>query len=55
MNWIAKEKYIPKQLDTFFFMIHDFMFEKKYFKGSATNLVGELKLKFGVEIPSNKI
>ena len=36
-------------------MIHDFMLEKKYFKGSATMLVGELKMQFGVEIPSNKI
>ena len=29
--------------------------ERKYFKGSATMLVGELKMQFGVEIPSNKI
>ena len=44
-----------KPRDTFSFMIHDFMLEKKYFKGSATMLVGELKMQFGVEIPSNKI
>ena len=36
-------------------MIHDFMLEKKYFKGSATQLVHELKVHFDVEIPSNKI
>lgn len=54
-RWIAEEKTIPKPRDTFSFMIHDFMLEKKYFKGSATTLVGELKMQFGVEIPSNKI
>ncbi len=54
-HWIAEEKYIPKQHDTFSLMIHDFMLEKKYFKGSATMLVGELKMQFGVEISSNKI
>ena len=54
-RWIAEEKIIPKPRDTFSFMIHDFMLEKKYFKGSATMLVGELKMQFGVEIPSNKI
>ena len=36
-------------------MIHDFMLEKNYFKGSATQLVHELKIHFDVEIPSNKI
>ncbi len=54
-RWIAEEKIIPKPSDTFSFMIHDFMLEKKYFKGSATMLVGKLKMQFGVEIPSNKI
>lgn len=54
-RWIAEEKIISKPRDTFSFMIHDFMLEKKYFKGSATMLVGELKMQFGVEIPSNKI
>ena len=54
-RWIAEEKIIPKPRDTFSFMIHDFMLEKKYFKGSATMLVGELKMQFGIEIPSNKI
>ena len=54
-RWIAEEKIIPKPRDTFSFMIHDFMFEKKYFKSSATSLVSELKMQFGVEIPSNKI
>ncbi len=54
-RWIAEEKIIPKPRDTFSFMVHDFMLEKKYFKGSATTLVGELKMQFGVEIPSNKI
>ena len=53
--WVAEEKNIPKSRDTFSFMIHDFMLEKKYFKGSATMLVNELKVQFGVEIPSNKI
>ncbi len=55
VRWIAEEKIIPKPRDTFSFMIHDFMLEKKYFKGSATMLVEELKMQFGVEIPSNKI
>ncbi len=54
-RWITEEKIIPKPRDTFSFMVHDFMLEKKYFKGSATMLVGELKMQFGVEIPSNKI
>ena len=54
-RWVAEEKIIPKPRDTFSFMIHDFMLEKKYFKGSATMLVNELKMQFGVEIPSNKI
>lgn len=54
-RWIAEEKIIPKPCDTFSFMIHDFMLERKYFKGSATSLVNELKMQFGVEIPSNKI
>ncbi len=54
-RWIAEEKITPKPSDTFSFMIHDFMLEKKYFKGSATMLVRELKLQFGIEIPSNKI
>lgn len=54
-RWIAEEKIIPKPHDTFSFMIHDFMLEKIYFKGSATMLVNELKMQFGVEIPSNKI
>ena len=54
-RWVAEEKIIPKQRDTFSFMIHDFMLEKKYFKGSATMLVNELKIQYGVEIPSNKI
>ncbi len=54
-RWIAEEKIIPKPSDTFSFMIHDFMLEKKYFKGSATMLVRELKLQFGIEIPSNRI
>ena len=55
VRWIAKEKIIPKPCDTFSFMIHDFMLEKKYFKGSATQLVCELKNQFSVEIPTNKI
>ncbi len=54
-RWIAEENIIPKPRDTFSFMVHDFMLEKKYFKGSATTLVGELKMQFGVEISSNKI
>lgn len=54
-RWIAEEKIIPKQRDTFSFMIHDFMLEKKFFKGSATTLVNELKIQYSVEIPSNKI
>ena len=54
-RWIAEEKIIPKQRDTFSFMIHDFMLEKKYFKGFATMLVNELKIQYSVEIPSNKI
>lgn len=54
-RWIAEEKIIPKPRDTFSFMVHDFMLEKKCFKGSATSLVGELKMQFGVDIPSNKI
>lgn len=54
-RWIAEEKIIPKQRDTFSFMIHDFMLEKKYFKGSATMLVNELKIHYSIEIPSNKI
>ncbi len=54
-RWISEEKIMPKPRDTFSFMIHDFMFERKYFKGSATLLVGELKMQFDVEIPSNKI
>ena len=52
---ITEEKIIPKQRDTFSFMIHDFMLEKKYFNGSATMLVNELKIQYGIEIPSNKI
>ena len=55
VRWIAKEKIIPKPCDTFSFMIHDFMLEKKYFKGSATMLVHEIKNQFGVDIPANKI
>ena len=54
-RWIAEEKIIPKPRDTFSFMIHDFMLEKRCFKGSATMLVGELKMQFGIEIPSNRI
>ncbi|MBD5112386.1 MAG: hypothetical protein HDT42_07635 [Ruminococcaceae bacterium] len=54
-RWIAEEKIVPKPRDTFSFMIHDFMLERKYFKGSATLLVEKLKMQFGVEIPSNKI
>ncbi len=54
-RWISEENIIPKPCDTFSFMIHDFMLDKKYFKGSATILVDELKKQFGVEIPSNKI
>ena len=54
-RWIVEEKIIPKQRDTFSFMIHDFMLEKKYFKGSATMLVNELKIHYSIEIPSNKI
>ena len=54
-RWVAEEKIIPKQRDTFSFMIHDFMLDRKYFKGSATMLVNELKIQYNVEIPSNKI
>ena len=54
-RWITEDNIIPKPRDTFSFMVHDFILEKKYFKGSATILVGELKMQFGVEIPSNKI
>ena len=54
-RWVAEEKIVPKPRDTFSFMIHDFMLEKKYFKGSATMLVHDLKMQFGVKIPSNKI
>ncbi len=54
-RWIAEEKITSKPRDTFSLMMHDFMLEKKYFKGSATMLVGEMKMQFGVEIPSNKI
>ena len=54
-RWVAEEKITPKPRDIFSFMMHDFMLEKNYFKGSATMLVGELKMQFGVEIPSNKI
>ena len=54
VRWIAKEK-IPKPCDTFSFMIHDFMLNRKYFKGAATQLVCELKNQFDVEIPANKI
>ena len=55
VRWKAEEKILEKPRDTFSFMIHDFMLEKRFFKGSATMLVGELKTQFGVEIPSNKI
>ena len=55
VRWKAEEKILEKPRDTFSFMIHDFMLEKRFFKGSATMLVGELKMQFGVEIPSNKI
>lgn len=55
VRWIAEEIIIPKPRDTFSFMIHDFMLEKNYFKGSATSLVGELKMQFGIDIPPNKI
>ncbi|MCM1168293.1 MAG: helicase RepA family protein [Ruminococcus sp.] len=54
-RWVAEEKIIPKPRDTFSFMIHDFMLDRKYFKDSATALVNELKMQFGIEIPSNKI
>lgn len=54
-RWISEGKIMSKPRDTFSFMIHDFMLEREYFKGSATMLVGELKMQFGVEIPSNKI
>ena len=54
-RWLTSDKIIPKPRDTFSFMIHDFMLEKSYFKGSATMLVEELKMQFGVGIPSNKI
>ncbi|MCM1270475.1 MAG: hypothetical protein NC247_07635 [Ruminococcus flavefaciens] len=54
-HWNAEEKIIPKQRDTFSFMNHDFMLEKEHFKGSATNLVAELKIHYGIEIPPNKI
>jgi len=54
-RWVAEEKVIPKPRDIFSFMIHDFMFERNHFKGSATILFNELKMQFGVEIPSNKI
>ena len=54
-RWITEEKIIPKPRDTFSFTIHDFMLEKKYFKGSATTLAGELKMQFVIDIPSNKI
>ncbi len=54
-RWVTSDKIISKPRDTFSFMIHDFMLEKNYFKGSATMLVEELKMQFGVEIPSNKI
>ncbi len=54
-RWIAEEKIFPKQRDTFSFMIHDFMLEKRIFKGSATTLVNELKIQYSVEISSNKI
>ena len=55
VRWKAEEKILEKPRDTFSFMIHDFMLEKRFIKGSATMLVGELKTQFGVEIPSNKI
>ncbi len=55
VRWISEEEINSKPCDTFSFMIHDFMMEKKYFKGSATMLVNELKMQFGVEIPANKI
>ena len=54
-RWITEEKISPKPRDIFSFMIHDFMLERKHFKGSATVLVSELKIQFGVDIPSNKI
>ena len=54
-RWITEEKINPKPRDTFTFMIHDFMLAKNYFKGSATMLVGQLKMQFGIEIPANKI
>lgn len=54
-RWVTSDKITPKPRDTFSFMIHDFMLEKKYFKDSASTLVSELKMEFGVEIPSNKI
>ena len=54
-RWISDERINPKPRDTFSFMIHDFMLEKKYFKGSATQLVHDPKIHFDVEIPSNKI
>ena len=54
-RWISEEKIIPKPRDAFPFMVHDFMLERNYFKGSATMLVGELKMQFEIEIPSNKI
>lgn len=54
-RWLTSDKIIPKPRDTFSFMIHDFMLEKSYFKGSATMLVEELKMQFEIDIPSNKI
>lgn len=54
-RWIATETVSEKPRDNFSFMVHDFISEQKYFKGSATELAQKIFLQFGVEIPPNRI
>ncbi len=54
-KWVLADKHEDKPPDLFAFAVHDMMTELCSFKGSATELCGLLKAKFGGEYFANRL
>ena len=54
-KWVLADEHTDKPPDTFPFAVHDLMTELCAFKGSATELCGLLKAKFGGEYFANRL
>ena len=54
-HWIVTDEIEEKKKDIFSFAIHDFMIDRKYFKGSATELSEQLKRRLNEEFHPNRL